>query len=213
MSQTITEIYKKYKINKGLQEHMLRVASVGKLISEMKCKTSAENIVSACLLHDMGNLIKSKLDLFPELFEPEGVEYWSKVKGDMVAMYGSDVHNATLIMVKEIVSSEEITRIIDEMAFDRICSIANESNQELKIALYADMRVGLHGMITIDERFDDIRDRYVPQRFTNKELENRRKCAKKIEGEIFETIDLQPIDIHDESIKVVMEDLRTYKII
>lgn len=210
MSTTITEVYEKYKINKGLQEHMLRVASVGQLIYDNKYKIDAKNIVSACLLHDMGNLIKSKIDVFPEMFEPEGIKYWSKAKEELIAVYGSDVHMATLTMVKEIVLNEEIVRIVDEMSFDRICEIAGGNDQELKIVLYADMRVGLHGIITIDERFDDIKDRYVPHRFTSEELERRRRCAKRIEEEIFEQTTIRPEDIDNISVAPVIESLHNF---
>lgn len=205
----VSEIYRKYKINKGLQEHMLRVAAVAKQICDsVNTEVDVDTVVKSCLLHDMGNLIKSKLDSAPELFEPEGVEYWEKVKAEMIKNYGSDVHVATLKIVSEVTNEEKIIALVNEMAFDEIKEIAKSGSLEVRLALYADMRIGFNGVISIDARFDDIRDRYVPRgRFTEEELELRRSSAKQIEKEIFTNSSISPEDITDESTAEIQKEL------
>ena len=185
---------------------MLRVAAVAKQICDsVDTEVDADAVVKACLLHDMGNLIKSKLDSAPELFEPEGVEYWEKVKAEMIKNYGADVHVATLKIVSEATNEEKIIALVNEMAFDEIKEIAKSGSLEVRLALYADMRIGFNGVISIDERFDDIRDRYVPRgRFTEEELELRRSSAKQIEKDIFATSSILPEDINDESVSDVI---------
>ena len=70
---TILEIYEKYKIMPQLRTHMLRVAAVGKIVCDAvneKVKqnrgefVNTKNVVTACLLHDMGNIIKFDLNYF-----------------------------------------------------------------------------------------------------------------------------------------------------
>ena len=79
----ISEIYRKYRIPPQLQLHQLRVASIAKYICDnLKVPVDIEEVVSADLLHDMGNIIKFDLSLFPEYLEPEGLEYWQGVKND-----------------------------------------------------------------------------------------------------------------------------------
>ncbi|USN54769.1 MAG: HD domain-containing protein [Candidatus Peribacteria bacterium] len=67
MSHSIQDIYTQYQIPPSLQEHMLRVAAV----AEQICLHSSQEIdhatiVTAALLHDMGNIIKFNLDKLPE---------------------------------------------------------------------------------------------------------------------------------------------------
>ena len=55
----IQEIYTKYKIMPSLQLHQYRVAGVAMYLCErVKMKIDTDNIIAACLLHDMGNIIK-----------------------------------------------------------------------------------------------------------------------------------------------------------
>src|SRR3989344_7719535 len=97
----------------SLQLHMFRVTSVAQIICESLGENvilvseahpesgswtsqddAKNNILSACLLHDMGNILKFNLDLFPEFLQPEGKEYWQKVKDSFEKKYGKDEHEA-----------------------------------------------------------------------------------------------------------------------
>ncbi len=61
----ISEIYEEYKIMPNLREHQLRVAAVAAQICDNFNKPlNKKEIITACLLHDMGNIIKFKLELF-----------------------------------------------------------------------------------------------------------------------------------------------------
>src|SRR3989344_8748672 len=101
--KTPREIYSAYKIMPSLQLHQLRVAAVAKLLCEGCTKPINEHdVILACLFHDMGNIIKSELSYFPDFTEPEGVEYWERVKADFVEAYGTDSHTANIAIAKEI---------------------------------------------------------------------------------------------------------------
>ena len=75
----------------NLREHQLRVASVAAQICDNFFEPlNKKDIVTACLLHDMGNIIKFNLNYFPELIKPEGIEYWQKVQNEYKKKYGND---------------------------------------------------------------------------------------------------------------------------
>lgn len=105
---TIQDAYVKYQIPPKLQMHQYRVAGVALGIAESisVAKVDTENIVRACLLHDMGNIIKFNMSLFPEFFEPEGIDFWRKVKRSFIKKYGPDEHVATMEIAREIFSTE-----------------------------------------------------------------------------------------------------------
>ncbi len=82
----IAEIYEKYKIPPLLQTHMFRVAAVGGLIYQNFTDQNILNkqaIIETLLLHDMGNIIKFKLDnpdnpLYKTI--KDEVQYWRKIQ-------------------------------------------------------------------------------------------------------------------------------------
>lgn len=117
---TISDLYTQYRIFRGLQEHMLRVGAVAKIICDAGNIEKSEYIISACLLHDMGNIIKSELTKFPAFLEPEGLEYWTQIKRDFITKYGNDTHEATLKIAQEIGVSEETQSLINIIGFSQI---------------------------------------------------------------------------------------------
>ena len=80
MAKNILEIYKEHNVMPNLQEHMLRVAAVASLICD-NCteKLNKEDIITACLLHDIGNIVQFQLSYFPEFNKPQGIEYWQGI--------------------------------------------------------------------------------------------------------------------------------------
>ena len=84
-ARTLNDIYKEYKIMPSLAMHQMRVAAVAKFISNSLLKPfDANNVIEAALFHDMGNVIKADLSLFPEFLEPKGYEYWKNVKREFI---------------------------------------------------------------------------------------------------------------------------------
>jgi 5'-deoxynucleotidase YfbR-like HD superfamily hydrolase len=70
----IQDIYNRFEILPSLQLHMLRVAAVTQEIcKQVKDKLSNETktLITLSLLHDLGNLVKFDISLFPKLFEPK----------------------------------------------------------------------------------------------------------------------------------------------
>ena len=193
---------------------MLRVAAVAKTITDHdEFVGSGEAVVKACLVHDLGNLIKSRMDIAPELYAPEGSEYWAEKKDCMIATYGDDPNKATLAMLGELNIDSEVERIVREMSFDSIKEIAEGGDVNVKVALYSDMRVGLHSIVSIEERFEDVKKRYVPiGRFDEAEVDRRFLAGKKIETDLFEDLSIKPDEITEETTKSTQESLLDWEI-
>jgi hypothetical protein len=215
---TIEEIYRKYRIHGGLQLHQLRAAAVGKYIAD-RAKQSLDGhaIVSACLLHDMGNIIKSDMVSLPELWQPEGVEYWSKVKEEVVQEYGMDVHAATLARAKDIGVSDTVLRLVDGVGFSNLQKALETESVEQKVCEYADVRVGPYGILSMRERLENWYARY-QERVAGKGIDaaayyaSLREGFTKLEQQLLDACDFKPGDISDESMAPIVEGLRGYTI-
>ena len=213
--KTISEIYEEYKIMPNLQLHMLRVASVASQICDgMDIQVDKERIIKACLFHDMGNIIKSNLDHFPQWNEPKGKEYWQQVKDEYIAKYGTNEHKATLQIMKELGIAENVIELVDNVGHYLFCDQLQSDDFNKKITNYADVRPGLYGVIPYDERMKDVYVRYKNSPIFVEEKHNRSvMCGKEIERQIFLECKIKPEDITDESVAPIMEELKNFVVI
>lgn len=156
----ISDIYNHYTIPPQLQLHQRRVAAVGKIVAEAHAAAHVDVVVTACLLHDMGNIIKFKLDRFPEFLEPEGHEYWKSVQDTFIQKYGTDEHLATLIIADELGVSDAVLACIRAVGMTKVHHNLTEGTLEERITNYADLRVGPRGCISLQERIADGKARY-----------------------------------------------------
>ncbi len=211
----VSDIYKEYKIMPNLQEHMFRVASIASVICDhIDEKVDKETIITAALLHDMGNIVKFNLDLFPEFNGPEGIEHWRKVQNEFIEKYGKDDHQANVKIMEELNLPDEVLSLVRGVSFDLFCDHRNSNNIKQKILSYADTRVGPYGVLSYDERMNEAKKRYTNKVLSLKEdlREKLMSCGKDTERQIFSRCNIKPEDIKDESIAPIISSLRDFVI-
>lgn len=210
--KNITQIYLKYKIMPTLQQHQLRVAGVAKQICDAIVEPlDKEGVVDVCLVHDMGNIIKFDLTYFPDFVQPEGLEYWQGVKDEYIAKYGPEEHVATEMICKEIGLSDAQTEYLHAVGFSRTKKALVSDSLEQKICCYADMRVGPHGVLSVEERLADGRKRYEGRKdkaVGSDMFEQYASALRELEIQIFSHASIAPTDITDESIAPIIESLK-----
>jgi hypothetical protein len=207
--RTPREIYKAYKIMPNLQLHQLRVAAVGKMICDnFREPVEKNDVVLACLFHDMGNIVKFDLGRFPEFLEPEGRAYWEEVKRDVEKKYGSEQHVASEAIARELGLSEAVLRMIRSSGFRDMPKIIESDDRAWKILKYADLRVAPKGIVSLAERFEDFAVRY---RGNITDVETLEK-GRLLETQIFAHADIRPEDVTDESVAPFMEELWEYPV-
>jgi len=215
----------------NLREHQLRVAGVAKIIckSLQEKEVEADTIVIACLLHDMGNIIKFKLELFPEFLKPEGLDYWKEIQEEYVRKYGKDEHVATIQIAKEVLSQycysdppvggeesrkdlntsdkpqydkERIIELIHAIGFSNAKQNYETKDFGKKIAAYADMRVKPSGVTSMKERLDDGRNRFSRlQKHEPVVFEDMSNYLYAIEEQIFTVSNISPDDITENNVQ------------
>lgn len=210
----IAEIYKEYKIMPLLAMHQIRVAGVAEMICDsLSVKIEKDDIVKACLFHDMGNIVKFNLNHFPEQNEPEGIDYWQKVKGDFILKYGSNDHLANLTVARELGVSSRVYGLIDCIDTGVAELIVSDDDLDKKICSYADNRVSPHGVVSVEQHSLDAMERYKGHSHEFSE-ENRCFFVKNIhdlEKQIFSHSNIKPEDINDESIAPIIEKLKNFE--
>ncbi|OGI95586.1 hypothetical protein A2917_03485 [Candidatus Nomurabacteria bacterium RIFCSPLOWO2_01_FULL_42_17] len=209
----ISEIYTEYKIMPNLQEHMLRVAAVASLICDnFNEPVSKAELVTACLLHDMGNIIKSQLEYFPEFLEPEGLEYWQGVKNEYINKYGRDEHKATEQIMKELGVFPNLISVVDQIRFSLIRNIRDSNDMMMKIIIYSDNRADPHGIVSYEERMEEGKKRYKNRKdvFGITGRDELIQCGKEIEKQIFSKCKIKPEDINNETVAPIVLKLKNF---
>lgn len=214
---TIQEVYEQYKIMPSLQQHMYRVSSVAaEICDHISIPVDRNAVITATLLHDMGNILKFNLDLFPEFLKPEGKDYWKNVQDEYRAKYGEDEHIATVAIAKELEVKQNVINLIDSILFSHARANSESTDFDCKIAAYSDMRVEPMGIVSLADRLADGNKRFK----INKTNEAARHdfftemagYLEQIETQIFAQTDLKPTDITDAIFDRHIEELRNWPI-
>jgi len=211
--RTVQQIYSDYKIMPSLQLHQLRVAAVAKIIVEnFQEILDKEPIIFACLFHDMGNIIKSDLNYFPEFLKPEGLEYWQDIKKDYIKKYGSDEHLATKKIAKEINLPNSTLACLNRIGFSNAITNEISDSFENKICNYSDMRVGPYGILSMEERISEGHKRYENKKHSiaSDNFDSLVYSLRKIEKQIFSKTNIKPDEITDKKIESVIKELREF---
>lgn len=203
--KNINEIYAKYPVPKNLQEHMLRAASVAEKIGDNwigKEKINKEDIVASLLLHDLGNIVKFDLKTETGLKiigdEVKRLDYWKKRKQETIDKYGDDDHIVSKAMCLELNVSKRVIDIIEKHVFNNNENTLKENDFDIKIAAYSDQRIGPFSIMSLEDRFNELRERYknrINQNTNNSKIDLFIDCAFKIEKQIFENLKIKPEDI------------------
>lgn len=214
---TILEIYHKYQIPPQLQLHQLRVAAVAKYIcANFTREVDTREIITADLLHDMGNIIKFDLTLFPQYLEPEGYDFWRKVQLDFIERYGTDEHEATYEIAKELKASPRSLDILRAIGSSKLKHRLRDNDYSKKIANYTDSRVTPSGVVSVKMRIADVKKRGVKksknQRVRSMAKPETAENYLKLQQQLQKYCQADIEKITDETISVIMEELKFFHI-
>ena len=196
-----------------LQDHQYRVAAVAKALCERAAlPLPKENIVSGCLLHDMGNIIKFDLNKIPEGLTIDNLDYWKGVQKDTVAQYGSDEHHATYRMAEELGVSPTTLEVVAHIGAKHAPQMLSERKNNVLIATYSDFRVIPTGVTTLAGRIADLLERYTD---TPKYEGYKRDTAVyfSIEEYLQSTLGLEDLALDSEAIETTAQSLRDFVLV
>lgn len=211
----LKNLYLKYQIPPNLQQHMMSVAGIAKIISDNWNTNDLDKktLLNACLIHDMGNLLKfdlvNKVNFLGE--EAKNVEHWRMVKEEMVKKYGPDEHNATASICKELGLSEKPLWIVENWGFGNFKKVLESDNWEYKIGVYCDHRIGPFGIVSLIDRFAEQRKRYEQQKHDSADIlahisdksEMLANCAFEVEKQLQTKTQKNLSEITDHEIKAL----------
>lgn len=190
------------------------MAAVAEVICDhIKIEINKPDVVAACLLHDMGNIVKFDFNQTKKFINQDlDLGFWQKVKDKFIEKYGTGSHNVTMKIVNELKVKPRIGELVDCVGFEQ--GQANEQAADFgkKICAYSDMRVGPRGAIPLEERMADLRVRYKNHPEGAQAREVFEQALRRIEQQIFEHCNIKPGDITDEAVAKIIGNLKSFDI-
>ncbi len=209
----IKEVYERFCVPVTLQEHMIRVAWVAKIICNHWIweKIDGELIIKSALLHDLWNIVKMDFSLHDEWYW-ESIERWNVKKQEIIQRYWPSAHDATLAMCDELWVDQRVIEIINCIGIESFGETQDVSN-EIKIVRHADMSVDPWWITSIWNRFLEAQKRY-PTRPRAQDIlfEQLFEMAHQCQKELFSQTTIQPDDITNVSTKEIQGALRNFTI-
>lgn len=214
----IKKIYETYIVPPHLQNHMYRVASIVQYIWERIWlqKKELHDVITVGLLHDIWNILKFDMSLYPDVREPEWVTYWTNIK-EWYKKYGSDEKEATFWICKELNISQEAYDLV--VLYDSTLpkNIAKTDNILLKLVDYADSRVMVYWISTIQERIEKLIRRNMKNKWRTREKaesmwQDRINNTSLFEQHLINQYWIDPQGITDTTMKPIIDKLSIYDI-
>lgn len=201
MISSLTEIYDRYAVNPALALHMKRVAAVAALLCDHMpvWMVDKESIVTAALLHDIGNVVREPNPALTRLYEPHWYDYRAPKHTAMRVQYGTDDHIATHTIVTELGLPSKIHTLID--AIDIFKAGTRDDDIEGMLLYYADNRVAPQWIVSLEQRFTEVaaRGAYRLERLT---LEQALQNVTHEADILFQYCSLKPEEITDAVIRL-----------
>lgn len=220
MLKNIEQIYKDYQIPQNLQQHMIFTASLGKIICQNWSgkKIDQDLVVTSLLLHDMGNIVKFNLQPdAPNFFiDQNKIDYWRKIQQEFRKKYGLRADEANLKIIDEIRPYPKIREVMEEHYFEFLPKLLKRKNDwESKIVFYCDLRFNPRGICSIEDRVEDLRNRYVGRDDTWADqaiYQSRMENCLQLETQLDQQTSIQLRKISQSKIDQLVEKLYVTKI-
>ncbi len=206
---TISQIYTQFQIPQNLQEHMLRVGGVAKIITNhwQGEEIDKKAIVTACLLHDIAKPITFDLKKQKQFgMSDEEIEKLAELQAYIRENFGNDEHHALIGIVRDLGCSESVVRILQNFEWVFIPKLIDTDDWESMIGVYADMRVGLNGVLSLDERLEDTKTR------SSEDFDRHAENGNKLEELLSKEVSIDLKDIGNGEVNGLFEELKGWEV-
>ncbi len=189
---TTEQIFERYRLPQLLQTHLWRTASLMELLLNHwhGPELDKELLIETMLLHDLGNLVKFDLtDTTPIMLLSETeLPMYRALQAKWHQKYGKVVDAVTVSFIKELrlANGPTMSQIILAHTDGTQATTVAQNDWSQKLCDYTDFRIAPHGLVTLQQRFDDLSKRYAARESGWKTPE---KVAEKLS--FFTTIETQ----------------------
>jgi hypothetical protein len=209
-TMTVKDVYLKFSTPKNLQEHMLRVAALSKIITDNWTGPTLNSlpIVKTCALHDTAKPMTFDINKQAAYgATPDEITKLSDLQNLIKSKYGLVEHEAVIEMYKDLNMEENCIRLIKNFEWIYIPRLVGENDYESLICNYCDMRIGPKGILGLQQRLDDLK-----VRMGGEQYEEDTKNGKLVEPLIMENTNIDLNSITDDDLNSLFPEILSLSI-
>jgi hypothetical protein len=158
----ISQIYDNYMIPQNLQKHMLRVASLAEILHEhwIGKEIDSQAIIQACVFHDAAKPMNFDLAKQAQFgMSGSDINRLKELQERLKSKYGSEEHHAIIKICEEIGLSPTAVKLVNNLEWSYIPRLLETNDIESLIPIYCDMRIGPKGILSLNERLSELKER------------------------------------------------------
>src|SRR3989344_3344664 len=159
---TTNQIYQEYLTPQNLQQHMLRVAALAKIILDHWTgqPVDQEAIIQTCLFHDIAKPINFDLKKQAQFgLSPQEIDKLDQLQQRLKKNYGTNEHQVVVKICQAINLKPKAVKLVDNLVWSFIPQLINQNDLESLIPIYADMRIGPKGILPLSQRLEELETR------------------------------------------------------
>jgi len=200
----VQSLYAQYQVPTNLQQHMLRVAAVAQIIVSAwhGPPIHPTAIIQTCLFHDIAKPVTFDMAKQRQfLSTDEEIEAVASLKAWLIKTYGENEHQAAKKIFSEMQLSPRSLTLVDHLEWSYIPRLLAEKDIESLIPIYADMRVGPQGILSLEDRLNDL-----VSRATVDNPEQLRDSGLQLEKLLQTYTHVSLLEINNDQVKRVIRD-------
>lgn len=211
MSKTIQQIYINFNTPKNLQEHMLRVGSLGKIITDNWTGVNLDNqaIIQTGLLHDVAKPMTFDLSKQAQFgMTEQEINNLEELQSRIAANYGSDEHEVVIKIAQEVGCTPKTIKLLDNLEWYKASELLENNDLESLIPIYCDMRIAPNGIYTLKDRVEDLKNR----RNSSDGFDELAEVGLRVEAILQENVSLDLNKINNEILESNFKELMQSRI-
>lgn len=206
----IQDLYDRFQTPKNLQLHMLRVGALGKVIIDNWNGDAVDTtaILQTCLFHDIAKPLTFDLSKQSQFGMLEAdIKRLADWQAHTKRQYGEKEHEAAVAIFMEIGCTQESVSLIDDFEWKYLPRLLKEKKMEALISLYCDMRISPTGILSIQERMNELRTRRDDLGW----MKDAPEAVPALESLLQKNVSIELDSISHESVEKLALELRDYQ--
>ena len=198
------------EIPKNLQEHMLRTAALAEIILENWSGSAIDKdaVIKACTIHDIAKPMNFNLTKQAQFGMSESeIEELRQLQNHIKTNFGDDEHKATVGIAKELRCDPVTVKFIDNLEWEYIPRLLEANDIGSLIPIYCDMRIGPNGILTLDVRLEELKNRV-----KGDDYEDNVKNGRALEKLVIDNVRIDLNSLTDEQINERFDKLLNFEL-
>jgi len=187
---------------------MLRTAALANIIIRkwVGVNVDKDSIIKTCAIHDIAKPMNFDLVKQAQFgMSEKDIGKLKQLQKKLKTKYGDDEHRASALIAKDLGCNSNVIKFVNNLEWEYLPRLFKANDLDSLISIYCDMRIGPEGILTLQERLEELKKR------TGRT--NYQENGARLETLITENVTLDLNQISNEQLNQKFENLLNLEIL